>query len=97
MESGRLFRRGAASEEATIRAPRRALDAHARPWAAAAIEIALSPLMGRFVASVGEYVFVTSCMIPNAIWVRLHRWPANQGAVPNSKVARRLGSLKPYH
>ena len=37
------------------------------------LEPLLSPLMGRFVASVGEYVFVTRCMLPNALWGR-DRW-----------------------
>ena len=53
--------------------PRRRLDATAWPFAASSLETALSPLMGRLVASVGEYVFVTRCMLPNALWGR-DRW-----------------------
>ena len=50
--------------------PRRSLDEAKHPRAAYVVELLLSPLMGRLVASVGEYVFVTRCLIPNAIWGR---------------------------
>ena len=50
--------------------PRRHLDSATWPLAAPAVEVAFSPVVGRVIASVGEFVFVTCCMLPGALWGR---------------------------
>jgi len=67
-----IVRRGASLVVAGARA-REVAAVRVWPLASLAVEQLLSPLMGRFVASVGEYIFVTRCMLPNAIWGR-DRW-----------------------
>jgi len=78
--------------------PRRQLDEAAWPWAAYVVELSLSPLMGRLVASVGEYAFVTRCMIPNTVWGR-DAWlkPVLTAMVTTAEIVSDIGVVKRHY
>ena len=56
------------------------------------------PFPPRLVASVGEYAFVTRCMIPNAVWGR-DAWlrPVLTAMVATAEVVSDLGVIKRHY